>query len=311
MAEGRRAALLGTLVVALSAVALVAKFPSHPVILVELNNAAHAPVFGALAIVWLHLLRGFSALSRWQRYLAAFALSVAIGGLVELIQPIFDRGSESLDLMADALGAIAGLAAMAAFELRRRWLLLPALIALVPVLWPVGEVAMAYRLRAREFPTLLGYDVQAERHFIHSFGIEFEAVRLPQRWRRKDDPRSLRIRIRGGKFPRIALMEPQPDWRGYSRLMLDVTNPEDRPLMLTLRVYDRDHDNLRAADRFNRKITLAASERRVLSFPLAEIAASPAGRGMDMSRIARVILFGKNGSDLAGREYYLTRLWLE
>jgi len=311
MTDGRRAALLAILVVALSALALIAKFPSQPLILVELNNAAHAPVFGAMAIVWLHILRRYSALGRWPRYLAAFALSVAIGGLIELIQPTFNRGSESLDLMTDALGTFTGLAAMAAYELRRPWLLLPAICAAVLVFWPVGEAAIAYRLRATGFPTLLGHDAQAERYFIHSYGIEIDTTRLPSAWRRDDDPQSLRIRIRGGSFPRLTLIEPQPDWRGYSRLMLDVTNPEDRPLMLTLRVHDRDHDNVRAADRFNRKITLAASERRVLSFPLAEIAASPAGRGMDMSRIASVILFGKNGSDLAGREYYLTRLWLE
>lgn len=311
MTVGSRSALLATLVVALSALALVAKFPSHPLIFADLNNAAHAPVFGALAIVWLHILRRYSALGRWRPYLVAFALSVAIGALIELIQPAFGRDSESLDLMTDSLGAMVGLAVMAAFEWRRPWLLLPAVVALVPVFWPVGEAAMAYRVRAREFPTLLGYDLETERYFIHSFGIEFEAARLPLRWRREEDPQSLRIRIRGGKFPRIALIEPQPDWRGYSRLMLDITNSEDRPLMLTLRVHDLEHDNLRAADRFNRKFTLAASERRVLSFPLADIAASPAGRRMDMSRIASVIVFGKNNSDLTGREYYLTRLWLE
>jgi hypothetical protein len=92
--------------------------------------------------------------------------------------------------------------------------------------------------------------------------------------------------------------------------MLDVTNPEAQPLTLTLRVHDKAHDN-RAADRFNRRFTLGAHERRVLAFPIAEVARSPTGRDMDMSRIATVILFGKNGSELTGREYYLTRLWLE
>ncbi len=311
MTDGHRAALLATLVVTLSGIALVAKFPSQPLIFVELNNAAHAPVFGALAFVWLSILRRYSALDRWLQYLAAFAFSVAIGGLIELIQPAFDRGSETQDLVTDVLGAFAGLAAIAAFEMRRPWLLLTMVVALVPVLWPVGEAVMAYRVRAKAFPTLLGYDAPAERYFIHSNGITIDTARLPSGWNRDDDPQSLRIRIRGGRFPRLALIEPQPDWRGYSRLMLDVTNPEDRPLTLTLRVHDRDHDNLRAADRFNRKFTLAASERRALSFPLAEVAASPQGRGMDMSRIAAVIVFGKNNADLAGREYYLTRLWLE
>ena len=310
MTDGHRAALLATLVVALSALALVAKFPSQPLIFAELNNAAHAPVFGALTIVWLHILRRHSALGRWRRYISAFALSIVIGGLIELIQPVFNRGSNSLDLMTDALGAFTALAAMASYELRRPWLLSLAVITFVPVLWPVGDAALAYHRRAKGFPTLLGYDAQTERYFVHSYGVEIDVVRLPSAWRREDDPQSYRIRIRGGPFPRIALIEPQPDWRGYSRLMLDVTNPEPLPLTLTLRVHDKAHDN-RAADRFNRRFTLAPHERRVLAFPIAEVARSPAGRGMDMSSIASVIVFGKNGADLAGREYYLTRLWLE
>jgi VanZ family protein len=310
MTDGRRAALLATLVVALSALALVAKFPSQPLIFVELNNAAHAPVFGALAIVWLQILRRHSALGRWQRYIAACALSIVIGGLIELIQPVFNRGSERLDLITDALGAFTALVAMAAYELRRPGLFSLAAIAFVPVLWPLGEAALAYHQRAKGFPTLLGYDANTEQYFIHSNGIEVDAARLPSAWRRADDPQSYRIRIRSGSYPRITLIEPQPDWRGYSKLMLDVTNPERVPLTLTLRVHDEAHDK-RAADRFNRRFTLAPYERRVLVFPMVEVASSPASRGMDMSRIASVIVFGKNGTELAGREYYLTRLWLE
>src|SRR5687767_4547856 len=248
MKESSRAALLAALVALLSTLALVAKFPSHPLIFAELNNAAHAPVFGALAIVWLQILRRYSGLGLWQRYLAAFALSIAAGGVIELIQPAFDRGSENLDLLIDALGAFTGLAAMAASELRKPWLLLPAFVALVPVLWPIGEAAMAYHLRDTEFPTLLEYNAQAERYFIHSYGIEIDSASLPAAWRRDDDRQSLRIRIRGGMYPRLTLVEPRPDWRGYSRLMLDLTNPENRPLPLILRVHDSDHDNLRAAD---------------------------------------------------------------
>jgi hypothetical protein len=151
MTDGRRAARLA---------ALVVKLPSQPLIFVELHNAAHAPIFGTMAIVWFHILRRYSTLGHWQRYLAAFALTAAIGGVIKLIQPAFDRGSEKLNLMTDALRAFAGLAARAACELRRPWLLLTSVVAGVPVLWPVGEAAMAYRLRAQGFPALLGYDAQ-------------------------------------------------------------------------------------------------------------------------------------------------------
>jgi VanZ family protein len=310
MTDGRRAVLLAALVVALSALALLARFPSNLLIFADLNNAAHAPVFGALAIVWLHVLGRYSALGPWQRYLAAFALAFAIGGLIELIQPAMRREAEILDLVNDALGAIAGLAIAATIESRRKWVLLVGVAALLPVLWPIGNAAMAYRSRSLEFPSLLGNNTLADRYFLHSFGVELAPAVLPVRWRRSDDPLSLRIRIRGTRFPRITHREPQTDWRGYERLMLDITNPGVQPLTLTLSVHERGPNN-RALFRFRQTFTVSASTRRVVSISLAEIAASPRGRGMDMSRIATVILFGKNGSDLAGREYYLTRLWLE
>jgi VanZ family protein len=310
MTDGRRAALLATLVVGLSALALVVKFPAQPLIFVELNNAAHAPVFGALAIVWLQILSRYSAFGRWQRYIAAFALSVAIGGLIELIQPAFDRGSESLDLVTDALGAVAGLALIAAVELRKKVLLLIAVAALAPVVWPIIQYAIAYEIRAREFPTLLGNDSLAERYFIHTREIELSRVPLPPRWRQQDDSLSLRIRVRGSLYPGIAHREPEPDWRPYSRLMLDVTNPDALPLTLTMRVHDRAHKH-HVADRFQRTFTVTAFERQVISFPLAEIAAGPIDRDLDLSCIAGVIVGNGAQSDQVGREYYLTRLWLE
>ena len=156
MPESRGTALLGILVVALPALALTVKLPSHPQLLGVLNNAAHAPVFGLLAVVLFKLFERIKALDSWRRYIAAFMIAVAIGGLVELIQPTFGRGAETGDLINDALGAIGALALYAFIQERKRLALLIAFAALAPVLWPVADAGVAYALRARTFPTLLG-----------------------------------------------------------------------------------------------------------------------------------------------------------
>jgi hypothetical protein len=83
-----------------------------------------------------------------------------------------------------------------------------------------------------------------------------------------------------------------------------------QPLTLTLSVHERGSANC-APHRFRQTFTIAAAERSKLSISLAEVGASPVGRDMNMSRIATVILFNKDGPELAGREYYVTRLWLE
>jgi len=310
MTEGRRTAFLGILVVALPALALVASLPAHPQILGVLNNAAHAPVFGALAVVWFLLLLGFRRWSPWQRYLVAFALTVAIGALVEVIQPRFGRGAELRDLLNDALGAAAGLALVAYVRSRRFRYLLVAIALLVPVAWPVAQAAIACVSRAGSFPVLFGDATRSDRYFIRTSGVEAVRSALPPAWARPGDPQSLRIRILGEPWPGVTHTEPQPDWRGYSRLLLDVTNPGPQPLTLTLRVHDRAHDN-RAGDRFNRTFTLAAAERSELAIPLSEIASAREGRSLDLSRVAGIILFGDGGPQQVGREYYLTQIRLE
>lgn len=310
MTEGRRAAFLCILVVALPALALVAKMPAHPQILAVLNNAAHAPVFGALAVVLLLLLRLVTSLGEWQRYAAACVLAVAIGGLIELIQPALGRGAEWVDLRNDALGAIAALALAASLAPPKRWPLLIAAAALAQVLWPVFEASIAYASRAREFSMLLGDDSRADRYFIRTRGVETVPAALPPPWNRAGDPRSLKIQVVGGPWPSVTHSEPYPDWRGYSRLMLDLTNPESRPLMLTVRVHDREHDN-RGSDRFNRSFELTAAERQTIVIPLAEIELAPDGRRLDLARVAGLILFCGADPALIGRQYYVTRVWLE
>ncbi|MGE0290667.1 MAG: VanZ family protein, partial [Bradyrhizobium sp.] len=141
-------ALLGILIVALPVLALVFKLPSHPQIFGVLNNAAHAPVFGAQAIAIFCLLRRFPALVRWRRYVAAFLLAIAAGGAIEMIQPLFGRGAEWGDWLNDALGAAAGLALIAYMASKRPVLLAVALGLLAPVAWPVVEAASAYVSRA-------------------------------------------------------------------------------------------------------------------------------------------------------------------
>jgi VanZ family protein len=310
MPESRRTALLGILIVALPALALVFKLPSHPQIFGVLNNAAHAPVFGALAIAIFCLLRRFSVLAQWHRFLAAFVFAIAMGGAIEVIQPLFGRGAELGDWLNDALGAGAGLALVAHQASKRRAFLAVALGLLVPIAWPVVDAARAYASRADNFPVLFGDATHSDRYFTSTRGVETAHSTLPEQWARAGDPESLRVRVVGRKWPGVTLSEPQPDWRQYSRLMIDLTNPETRPLALTLRVHDFAHNNL-AADRFNINLELPGSRRQTVIVPLEEIEMAPADRRMDLSRIAGLIIFGAGDPASIGRHYYITRLWLE
>lgn len=308
MPAGLRAALLGFLALALPVLALVAKLPTHPLILGLLNNAAHAPVFGALAVTLLALLRRRPGVSQAARYGGAWLLAIAVGGVIELIQPLIGRGAEWRDVLTDALGAAAGLAIAWLWEHRRAaagWhAKLPAILVLAVSVtiaaWPLGEAAIAYANRASRFPTLLTDQLRFDRYFVHFRGVEATHV----------EPAGLTIRIVGRRYPGVTLVEPSPDWTGYQRLMLDLENPGDRPLTLTLRVHDRDHDN-RAEDRFNRDLELEPRRRTTIAIALDEIADAPQGRALDLSGVAGIILYSSGSRADIGREYRVFRIWLD
>jgi len=302
---------LFALALLLPALALVVPMPAQPMIFGVLSNAAHAPVFGAFAIVLVHLARYYA---RWPArfdYHVVFLLTVIAGGAIELIQLAYGRDAELADIGTDALGAIGGLAIIAWFHSRHRRLAAFLLVsASMAIFWPVVEAALAYRERFSQVPSILEITSRFDWYFISTSGAHVSTTLLPGPWRCEGDPESVRMQFIRGRWPVLAIVEPLPDWRGYISLKVDLTNPDPQRLRLTLRVHDRVHDN-QASDRFNRPFTLAGGERTVLVIPISEIARAPVDRPMDLSRIAGVMLFAEVDPRFADREIYVTRIWLE
>jgi hypothetical protein len=115
------------------------------------------------------------------------------------------------------------------------------------------------------------------------------------------------VHLDQGTFPGVAWERPAPDWRGFDSLVLDLANPGTEVLVLSLRIEDMHHD-LGFADRFNRRITLEPGIRHQACIPLPAIENAPRNREMDLSAIARVMLFA--GAEAHGQRFRLHRVWL-
>jgi hypothetical protein len=76
---------------------------------------------------------------------------------------------------------------------------------------------------------------------------------------------------------------------------LYLNNPGEIDLPLAIRVNDLAH-NFQFDDRFNRGFTLPAHERLEITIPISEIEHAPAGRRMDLSRIADLAIFRARGA---------------
>jgi VanZ family protein len=84
-----------------------------------LGGGADALVHGVLFFAFAYFLLGALGGRHWRKSLA-FVLAVAYGALTEWLQPrVSGRSSEWTDLVADAVGALAGVAVVALLERAR------------------------------------------------------------------------------------------------------------------------------------------------------------------------------------------------
>jgi hypothetical protein len=176
------------------------------------------------------------------------------------------------------------------------------------VAWPPLRAAQAYARRAVTFPVIADFQSARGLVFVETQGSSAAVVELPAPWSLRPGERALRIAYDKGGPRAVQVVEPSGDWRGYSRVAVDLTNPGDSELRLTLRIFDATHD-MDYRDRFNLPVAVPPRARTTVRVTLAAVETAPASRRMDMARVADVMLFGQP-RDGAG-EFYVSRLWLE
>ena len=280
-----------------------------------LQDFAHAPAFGCIAVaalVWIRTSRA-SLSNRPAQYVLAFVIAVVLGGLTELAQFVVKRDPSWFDLRSDAFGAAAFLGIAAAFDSHlRRWLRpLGAVIAVLLLIahsMPALTMLRAYERRASAFPTLVDFSDQRDLYFLREQWSGIAITSLPSAYARSPGEAALHVTFLPGDWPGVDDLEPAPDWRGYQALALDVVNPTDEPLWLTLRAHDVHH-NFEFTDRFTRRFNVPPRTRSTLRIPIAEIASAPRGRAMDLHQMADFLFF--RSSDSLATEMYLVSVRLE
>jgi hypothetical protein len=283
-------------------------------------DGSHVPIFAGVAVLLAVMLRrggrnGHGA----RRYLLAFVIAFSAGVAIEGVQSLNGRPASVFDMGSNAAGAAIGLALLALLEGsgRRprphlaggRWILVAAaLVGLLYAAWRPFEAARAYLHRASQMPMLAAFGGPIDLYFVHAQGLAADVVALPEPWARRPGEQALRIRYDATRAPAIEISEPSADWRGFHTLAVDLTNAGDADLQLVLRILDADHD-WSHEDRFNQPFALPAATRSTLRFPLDAVRAAPAGRPMDLARIANVMIFGP--APAAAGDLYVSALWLE
>jgi VanZ family protein len=274
-------------------------------------EAMHAPVFGIIAVC---LVAMTPPTWQWQgRVVVPLAGTLVLALLSELAQiPLPSRSASMGDLFNDLLGAVAFVSAAVvlspSFHVppgRGRWLILLAVLLLIWPFKPLASVSSAYWERYEQLPSIAPLGSEESRIFYNLNNAQVQFVRA-------GEPGRIAHRITFGAAgsSSINFHDPWSDWRAYQVLVLDVDNPGDEPLPLTIRVHDEAH--LRGdqphEDRFNRLLELAPG-RNSIRIDLADVEQAPTGRDMDMGHIDGVVLFGT--AKEAGRRFIIHDLRLE
>lgn len=173
-----------------------------------------------------------------------------------------------------------------------------ALLSGALIVIPTALTAAAYAQRASQLPQLVRLDSALGRHFLTPSDAHVIAT--------TED--GLRVQPDRGRWPGLFLERVWPDWRAYSTLLIDLSNPGDQAFGILVRIDDRRPDP-RYADRYNRRFELAPLSRRAIRIPLTEIESAPTGSKMDLAHIQRIILF-EDGSKPT-YTFYLNSLRLE
>ncbi len=300
--EGAQRALRVAAILFFLSLVVFAKFHEPTRFVHTLQKLAHPVTFGAVALLFLTLLRR-QAPRRFGSYAVAFLLTVLCGAGTEVAQAFVHRDPSLLDVLRDALGASTALAGFATLvpgadaRGRRGWRVMGALLAFLGfaiMVAPISISLAAYARRDLSFPTLLEACSPLDLYFVSGGGADVSVAPSTGPTTSRCGS-TLRVTFGSAQYAGIALEEPYPDWRNARTLILDLRNPGDLDLPLAVRVHDRAH-NHQFRDRFNREFTLRAHEHLEIAIPIAEIEHAPAGRLMNLSQIAGVIVFRDRGT---------------
>lgn len=248
----------------------------------------------------------------WKLWAGVTAGILLLGGAIEVIQGMTGRVMDPHDLFRNLLGCWLVLGFQPVLMRSSGRSATSSLIAALVTLLLLLETSTTAQVAMRQFhvhrllPALYDFQTTGLRAFWNGNVV---ATSLPENSSDKEQA-AVALNLDTGAYSGASLNNFPGDWRGYERLIVELYNPSDTPLDMTLRIHDLTHDRGQQiyADRFNTRLALNPGANR-FDIDLSRIARAPAQRPMDMSEVRRIGLFASRLP--APRTIYLTGLRLE
>jgi hypothetical protein len=172
-----------------------------------------------------------------------------------------------------------------------------ALLSGALIIVPTALTTVAYLQRASLLPQLVQLNSRLGRHFLTASEAHIVST-----------TGALLVQPDRGNWPGISLEEVWPDWRRYSALVIDLTNPGPESFRIFVRVDDRRPDP-QYKDRYNQQFQLAPKTRQVIRISLLEIQSAPSGVAIDLAHMQKIMVFEDGSTPTYA--FYLNSLRLE
>jgi hypothetical protein len=104
--------------------------------------------------------------------------------------------------------------------------------------------------------------------------------------------KSLKLELYPSAYPGLNPVIDKKDWRGYSSFCLDLFNPAEGDIPITVRIDDKE-DSDDYADRYNRSFLLRPGINHI-EIPLNSLVTSGTNRTLNLRKIYRCLFFMVN-----------------
>lgn len=273
----------------------------------SLWDCGHIVFFSLLSLL---LVQKFS-LTRGRDWLLLTLAVFVLGGAIEIVQAHTGRSGSWQDLLRDLTGTWLGL-----FLIRSKhaWVYAGRLLALgllsMNLYW-VGLGGAGLWYAYREFPVLADFESPLSIQTMRANGFRDKLSRdktgkiiagenspplVKTQIERSRDYASegeygLKIQMGNQRYAGVAFNQIMTDWSAYAYLEFDLYNPGEVPLLMLVRISDKQHDvgANQTSDRYNRYITMQSGWNHI-SISLDEVAKAPEHRRMNMEEITSMVI---------------------
>jgi len=259
----------------------------------EALNSAHVVLFFFISFVLYFLFSTRSFFSnKLVTYFAVLVAGLVIGVVIEILQGFVQREASVDDLYRNFWGMASGLSFVALTQQKvLRSKILAAIFSFGFLLFgiaPLFQISWDYLQRDKIFPFITAFE---EKEFARFLRFNHAAL-LTGNVVMRDSKKLHRIRFDQGKYPGLAIIEPERNWSAYHKLRFQVFSDNTSNTRLVLKIYDEKH-NQNYSDRFNQHFIIRPGLNEII-VSLIQIRDAPVGRKLDLTKISGVQLFLTN-----------------